>query len=170
MSRWRKLITILVCCLSTITFSGCSYKGYTGEYPELFTVAINCIPDAEGYLVSETQHQPVVMLIEKDEYGRKMFCYIEKIFICNLIICQFADEENAYYYAECNYFSKEIFDNIWGGDYQLKVYANSQPATIDNPLNDFTDEEIEELKQKNDWGQELDLEKCEKAPIVRIKE
>lgn len=179
MSRWRKLITILVCCLSTITFSGCSYKGYTGEYPELFTVAINCIPNAEGRIIHEVSEAPIVHLIEVDENGRKLFCYSEEYGRyedgrnqgkmsrggVNLVICQFSDSEYAYYYPSITYISAPLCEGN-----KIYIYGNSRPATIDNPLNDFTNEEIEELKQKNDWGQELDLEKCEKAPIVRIKE
>ncbi|MCI8596722.1 MAG: hypothetical protein HFE35_07950 [Clostridia bacterium] len=179
MSRWRKLITILVCYLSIITFSGCSYKGYTGEYPELFTVAINSIPNVKGYGVSEVPHQPVVNLIEQDKYGRKFFCYSEEVGRyandeernmalrggVNLVICQFSDSEYAYYYPNTTYISAPLCEGN-----RIYIYGKNSPATIDNPLNDFTDEEIEELKQKNDWGQELDLEKCEKAPIVRIKE
>jgi hypothetical protein len=119
---------------------------YAGEHPELFSVAVNSILGAEGYGTSEIQHPPELIVQEEDSYGRTLFFYAEMkaISTYNLVICQKSNSEFAYFYPDYNFIS-------------------SQNRT-------FSNEEIEALKIKNDWGKELSEKKCIKVDIVREKE
>ena len=154
---------IIVCML----FSGCaSYKGYVGEHPDLFAVAINSVPNTNGYIISEIRHQPVLKLLEKDEQGRSLFCYSEAYINgeVSLVICQKSDETFSYYYMDCNFISSPL-----SKDNYVTIYGSKRQAEIINPLNDFTTETIEELKTKNDWGNPFNDSKCIKVEISQTK-
>jgi hypothetical protein len=146
----NKNICILFAILIAITILlvSCtpSTPEYTGDYPELFSIALNSIPGTEGYLLGEVRHQPVLTVLEEDDYGRVLFFYSETWAISphSLVICQKSDSEFTYFYSDYNFIS-------------------SQDDT-------FSDEEIEYLKKKNDWGMELNESKCLKVNIVREKE
>lgn len=144
---------------------GIPFKGYTGEYPQLFTVAVNSIPDAKGYYVSEVKHQPGISLIEEDSQGRQMFCYCEDDnngTVMYLLICHSYDDENAYYY-EGAYTCAPVSGNPRN---RIKAGGTKFPSTLVSPMLDFTDEQVEMLKEVNDWDRELNLSKCTKAPII----
>ncbi len=139
------------------------YK-YAGEYPDLYSIALDSIPDARGFIPGEKPFQPLVMLIEEDEYGRKMFCYLElggpnaEIY---LLIGQKSDGDYAYYYPHVDYAVAHVSEY----DSRLHLYGDNPYA--DDPLLDFSDEQIDELKQANDWGQEINMEKCKEIKISR---
>ena len=142
------------------------YKGYTGEYPQLFTVAVRSIPGARGYIPSEVPHQPAISLIEEDSFGRQMFCYCESVgddAVIYLFVCHGFDDENAYYY-EGAYTYAAINGNPHS---RIHLRGEKYPAQIEYPMLDFTDVQVEILKEANDWNSELNLSKCTKAPIVR---
>lgn len=152
------------------------FEGYNGDYPELYTVAMESLPDVRGYISFEHFHQPVLVLLAEDGYGRKMFCYTEERDSgsedkyhrggVNIVICQYADDTYAYYYADCNYISSALCV----GNEVVFPSGQQYPSVITKPLNDFTEEQIEDLKNANDWGKELDLRKCVKAEISRKKQ
>lgn len=166
-NKRKKFGSFLICVMCVICLLGCiPYKGYTGEYPELFTVAINLVPNAKGVIHSETEHQPAVSLIEEDSKGRKLFGYVEEFSenaVLYLMICQSNNEEFAFYYSENNL----IFTTVSNYSLRIKIGGPNVVSRIDTPLLDFTDEQIKELKENNDWGQELNLDKCVKAEIIR---
>lgn len=163
----KKFVSIFMCLLCIISFTGCArYRGYTGKFPEFFTVATQLVPNAKGYIVSETRHQPAIAWIQQDTKGRKLFGYVERYSeeaIVYLLVCQSSDDEYAYYYSENSIIGEKI------SDYQRRMSIGGAkfPSRIEAPLLDFTDEQIEEVKRNNDWNKELDLEKCAKAKIIR---
>ena len=73
------------------------------------------------------------------------------------MISQNNDDEYAYFYQDYNFISVE--ESKW-------QYTN----TLGPPVDDFTTEEIEELKKQNDWNQELKRNECIKVKVVREKE
>ena len=186
----KKLIIVLI-CVSVVWVSLFAvpllifflsltkeYAGYTGKYPELFTVGAYGIPNMNGCIYYEVTDEPVVHYLEEDEYGRVLFCYSEEYGKysdgrnqgkadhggVNLVICQGHDTEYAYYYKDCHYISAPL---CVGNN--ISVYGDVKPPAIKNPYNDFSEEQIAKLKEENDWGRELNLDKCEKSKIVRKK-
>jgi hypothetical protein len=151
-------ILILVICL----LSGCwsSHDGtYHGEYPELFSVAINSILGTAGYgSDGELVFDSAIGLVEEDSYGRILFIYYEcnEISQYSLVICQKSDDNYAYFYPDYNFISISIEEYLY--DYEVLEAVDSFPV-----------DEIEELKTKNDWGMEISESKCMKVEIVRKK-
>ncbi|MCH3977138.1 MAG: hypothetical protein LKE36_06045 [Bacilli bacterium] len=169
MKKSKNITIYIYFVISSLFLTGCSdlYKGYTGEHPDLYSVAINSKEDFLGYIRSEVRHQPVVESLEEDHYGRQLFVYSEGQGTSGdvyLIISQYATDENAYFYYGINYISEEIIE----GNY-IHLYGSKKPATIDNPYNEFAIDEINELKQSNDWGEEIDISKCTQVEIVNEK-
>ncbi|MBO5772707.1 MAG: hypothetical protein J6R37_02780 [Clostridia bacterium] len=146
------MIIILVGCLS-----GCAYKGYSGDYLDLYTVAINSVLWLNGYSWgADYLCDAQIEIIEEDSFGRKMFTYYElyyggsNISFSALIICQYSNENEVFYYEDVNYVVKE-----------QELYIQD--------IKDFEEEEIEKLKKANDWNKELAFEKCIKKEIENFK-
>ena len=136
-----------------IGLKGC-YDGYSGEYPNLYTVAINSILWNNGYSYSaDRRADPKIEVIDEDIYGRIMFTYYEKYYsggnisFSALVICQYSNQKDVYYYEDTNYIIKEQ----------------------KGPLNDFNEEEMEQLKTNNDWNQKMNLKQCIKKKITTDK-
>ena len=79
MKRMKSFLSVVLCFIMVALLVGCQdYAGYTGNYPELFSVAVNSVPNAEGCLLGgEITHQPILCFIDEDDYSRKMFVYSE---------------------------------------------------------------------------------------------
>lgn len=92
-----------------------------------------------------------ISIIETDSFGRVLYTYKESYFrngvsFCSLLIVQKNDDGYVYYYEDFNFISKEG--------------RNSE----------FNAEEIELLKERNDWNEELNLEKCAQKIITNDKQ
>lgn len=149
----RCLLTIILAVCSVlifIPFTGCAFKGYSGEYPDLYTVAINSILWNWGHIQQlEGTAQPIIGILEKDDYGRTLYVYYEGSGAeTNLVISQYSEEDYVYYYEDFNFLQK---DN-----------RSAQEG--------FSQEEVDNLKSLNDWGKEIDLKKCVKKQITRKKQ
>ena len=148
-SKILALILVLVFCTA---FSGCVYKGYTGENPELCSIAWASVPTLFGYRSNgEAVYDAEVNILQTDDYGRVLYSYNESrdgnTFF--LLIMQYKDDLNAYYYDD---------------DCYLFIHLESK----DSPL-DLTDSEIQALKEANDWGKPIDQSKCTSTQIVTKK-
>ncbi len=179
MKRIKSFFGIVFSLMCIVPLAGCpgwrGYKGYTGDYPELYTVALYSIPPVYGsMMIYEIIIEPVVCYLEEDEYGRVLFCYAEDWSGTTelddgggvyLVICQGHDSEYAYYYSGANYICSQLCEGN-----MVEEYGYAKPPEIKDPYNDFTEEQIAKLKEENDWGKELDLDKCTKAKICRRNE
>jgi len=158
--KLTKVVSVIV--LIALVFSGCfSSKDpddYHGEYPELYSVAIHSLLGSFGYSQSERKLDSTIIIFEADEYGRQLFFYYEGTIIdkYSLIISQKNDDYYSYFYPDFNFISFTEDDLLLAKYDFMELYNQS-------------DEEIEELKRKNDWGMEIDLDKCVKAEIVHKK-
>ena len=170
MKRIKAILPIALCLVFALPLVGCQgFEGYTGDYPELFSVAAYSIPNMCGAIHYEVKDEPLVCYLEEDEYGRVLFCYSEEYgeYIdgryygnadhggVNLVICQGHDDEYAYYYNGCNYISSPLCEGN-----KIGIYGWVKPPDIVNPYNDFTDEQISKLKEDNDWGKEINIKLC----------
>ena len=162
--RFLKASGILV--LIIILLSGClslTDKSYEGEYPELYSVALNSILYTQGYyMLINTVNDSVIRIVDEDQYGRVLFFYTEENLISrySLVVLQKRDKRHAYFYPDYNFISISPDPEVMFLDY-------------DNPSEitaNFTVEKIEELKAKNDWGREINENKCTKVKIVRRKD
>lgn len=151
---------ILICLLVLLIFvslSGCTYKGYSGDHKNLYTVATNSVLWNNGHSFSADQYtDSKIEIIDEDIYGRIMFIYYEKYYagggisFSSLVICQHSNEEYVFYYEDVNYIVKE-----------QQLYSPN--------FNAFEDKEIEQLKATNDWNREINFDKCIKKEISKHK-
>ena len=154
----KKIISLFLSLVFTlIIFSGCKYKGYSGVNPDLFTVAINSVLWTNGYSWgADFVCDSTVEVIDKDSYGRTIFAYCEKYYkggditFSALIICQYSNEKEVFYYEDTNYIIKK-------------------EVTLSYKVGIFSQEEIEYLKLINDWNKEIDYNKCVKKEITKNK-
>lgn len=161
----HKLNKLLFCSLLVVCCYSCSGNiTYGGDYPDLFSIAINSLLGTNGYISSETLFPPVVELLESDQYGRKLFCYSEGDSV-SLLISQSKDDTYAYYYSDYNFISSPIAEGN-----EIYLVNSKTKSEIANPYNDYTNEEINVLKSLNDWDLSINPEKFAKVKIRDAKE
>jgi len=127
----RKLVITckLVLLLSlTVLLTGCGGFEYRGDYPELFSVAVNSILGAQGFQEGGWPRpiQPYIRVLEEDNYGRRLFIYTEDVTIgvsSYRVIIQKVEGDYAYFYPHYNFGRGR------------------------------TDEAVEALKEANSWNQ-----------------
>lgn len=151
-------ITIFLALLivfSAIQF-GCQ-TNFAGNNPELYTQAINSVPFTCGSsLATDFAYAPEIKIIEKDVKQRILFSYTERCYydltlsFSSLMVCQKSKNGIVYFYPD-SYFVKK-----------KDISSKTAPH--------FTNEEIEYVKQINDWNAEIDLTKCTKKQSVKSKE
>lgn len=139
-------------------FAGCGYKGYSGKYADLYTVAINSVLWNVGNSYgADRAIDSEIEVIETDNFGRTLFTYREKYYsganmtFSALIISQYSVDGYVYYYEDYNYLIKQQKLNI-------------------PELERFSDNDIEYLKSVNDWDKEINFEKCIRKEIVKAKQ
>ena len=151
------LAVLLLVILSSCSLD-CAYKEYSGEYTDLYTVAVNSVLWVNGYSWgADFKRAPQIEKIGEDNYGRAIFFYQEKhykgseISFSALIVCQASNDSEVFYYENECYIVKE------------QTNYSSKPDEV------FSAEDIDYLKSINDWNKELDYEKCVKKTIIKNK-
>lgn len=130
-----------------ILLTGCD-PSYVESSPELYTVVANNI------LGAGMSRWEYTYVIEEDSYGRVMFLYTatpsSNIYlgpIYAVCICQKSDNEYTYYYEDDCFF----------------VCVNAEElvnrGTVTRLLENISQNDIDELKLRNDWEKELNEEK-----------
>lgn len=156
--KYMKSKSVLTVCLilTVMFFCGCSYK-YTGDYPDLYSVAINSILWNNGHSYgADRAIDAEIDIIEKDDYGRTLYTYYEKYYagaeisFSALLIAQSSADGYIYFYEDYNFIIKK-----------QELYSSNKIS--------FTQEEIDNIKTLNDWNKELNLEKCIKKVIAVTK-
>ena len=144
----RKILLPLMCLLLFLNSCVSSIFEYTGEYPELFTVAVSSILGARGYeSVGRTYDPARIEVLEEDDFGRVLFSYWENTIESHItgysyIIMQKTNGGYVYYYPYYNFIFR-----------------------------DFPDNDIELFKSTNSWNQEMsDDSAFEGVKISRNKE
>lgn len=153
----KKILPIVLLIILVPFILTACYKEYTGDHPELYTVAINSLLWTNGYTHgADFYFNSEIEIIDKDKYGRVMFTYNEEDFAYSdiaftaLVVCQNSNKSEVYYYEDVNFIVKK------------------KDAPRENKVT-FEKEEIEQLKAVNDWNSELKLEKCVKKEIAKDK-
>jgi len=144
----KSLILPIMCVLLLLTSCIPREFEYRGDYPELYSVALNSLLGAIGYEPSKML-SPTITVLETDNYGRILFSYSENsvgdIPDFSHIIIQKSDDGYAYFYSHYNFVSG--------------LGRHSR------------DEAFYDLKEANSWNREMsDDSKFERVRIVRRKE
>lgn len=159
MKNFKKMISFIVFICSAIfalcACGGCTYLGYRGDYPALYTEAVSSILGVAGFYDDPSLADPEIKVLETDDYGRVMYTYSESGMLA-VCIMQKSDEEYVYYYPDFNFIKNTNY--TWAEDINECV------------SNSFSQERISTLKELNDFGKEFDETKCIKTAIVRKKE
>lgn len=135
----NRKIMFFLCIFICFSFSSCfdDYV-YQGDYSALQTMAVNSILGVHG------SYNDIVEIKENDIYGRTLFYFeadnlAKYTKISAYLIAQNYDEEYVYYYPDYNF--------------------------IIPTAEELTEEKITELKNKNDWGVEMNMDRCIKKSI-----
>ena len=149
---------ILLIAIIAILIHACSYHGYDGDHPDLYTVAVNNVFGIDGkYSNGEVTKNPRIEVIETDDYGRTLFFYNELYgtqieYGMAFVISQKTEDGFVYYYQDDCYLP--YFDS----EHDLDVIMEN----IDRGV-------IEMLKERNDWNMELNESKCTKSEFTKEK-
>lgn len=140
----KKLATVVLALCLLFSCIGCNPSPYAGKNVELFTVAAHSVAGA-GWRGGRTE------IVETDAYGRVLFSYTQGYLphpladcagLCVYAICQQSDRKFTYYYEDICF-----------------IAAPSWEA--------FAPDDIERLKEINDWEQELEPELMSKQKRAR---
>ena len=133
--------------------ASCNQDDYRGEYPELYSVAVNSILGASGFVEGPPRRHasPSIVVLRVDDYGRVLFSYSERLLgvsPTNRVIMQKTEDGYAYFYPHYNFISRSHDD-----------------------MRQIEGEMLEAFKETNSWNQELsDDSEFVRVPIVRRKE
>ena len=164
MRRKSKLIcVILAVVIAASCFTGCdpSPAYYYGPYVDLSTVAVSNIFGISNLWAGE------ILLMEKDDFGRQMFAYwgisnaVSSPGIIAICVSQKSAGKYVYYYPDDCFllYARDRTGYVEGGD----------PARISQSWALMSAEDLNALKEKNDWGKPLDLSRCDKKTVSRTK-
>ena len=160
------LIACLMLLHAVVLMGGCyNYElRYNGSHVDLHTELSNSLFGL--YAVNEES-----VIMEEDVFGRVLYFYrIGSSMACDevygnehiiaFLIMQKSDDDNVYCYSDINFIVRKrpetIPSSIWGA------------ALLEEVFKIVPEEEIEELKAKNDWGKPIDESKCIKVKLARI--
>ena len=153
----KAVIVVITTMIIIFGTSGCGNRGYKGDYPELFTIAMNSLLGVTGALPNMVD-DPRITVLEKDYYERILFIYDEGGLIgASILISQKSEGGYVYFYPHYNFINFETFAEMtfWGGHGEFGM-DHLYPETI---------MKIDELKERNHWNQELNLENSVKKEI-----
>lgn len=172
----KKCLVLVICFIALLcSLYGCGGNKpveYSGENPDLYTEAIFSIPGVNGLGADEPGlYAHDVAVIEEDEHGRKFFYYSEGTFLGNhsgyFFISQKAENGRVYFYPDYNFciVTEEEFLQ-----YLADEKEPDKAPRIELWEYELFFERIENLKQINDWGKEINAEKCVSEKVVLRKD
>jgi len=177
MIKITKIISVLlVLLLLTIVLTSC-FQGvrYTGDYPELFSVAIGSALGTRGFveagIESSREAEPSVWVLEEDDFGRVLFGYSEggvsrevgsgksaSRRVRVYLVAQRSEGNYVYFYPHYNFII-----GVGSGIHIHDRYFED--------LLRVSNEDLYALKEANSWNQEMsDDTAFERVRIVRRKE
>ena len=137
-------IAVVILCITCLLLVGCyppNSVEKTGYY-ECYYLVRNVVPFAQsGYNDNGDNSLARVYLLDTDDFGRNLYVYHQYSYMLNeaisiWLICQQAEDGVAYYYSDVCYVIKPRHDEK------------------------FSEKELDDFKQANDWNQEILTDKC----------
>ena len=160
---------ILFLCVVLLTLSGCDDSNYKGG-----TVDLNCVATNSILGLYDVDRNNIIEIAE-DSFGRRMFLYwgntavmddefgstqdVPK-YIYAILISQKSYKKHVYFYPDYNFI---IYDDAPSWGYGSK----KKEELLQYVLDSTPSEDIEWLKQKNDWDKPLNEDKCVKVKISK---
>ena len=160
MKKLKIVVCILILVVMMLSLIACT-PVYQGLHRELYVVAVNNIFGAHGYSGhGEHHYDSQIDMIEVDDYGRILFFYNEQdsvggLYHTAIVIMQYTDRYRNYVY----YYQDDCYWPYFGEE-------TPYPAAYRNL---FSEEEIDALKELNDWNKKIDLKKCAKASCKTLR-
>jgi len=152
----KRLLFFMLTIFILVALTGCEPDPlyYRGKYPELHVVATNSILGVLGRWGDN------MLVLEEDNYGRVMFAFAgtssyEKVIA--VLVAQKTTKTHSYFY--------DGVSNIFCPLGEISPYKLTQDLVSER----FTDEQIAQLKQDNDWNQVIDDGKLFGVKITRKK-
>jgi len=133
---------------------------YQGNDPELYSIALESVIGSRSYVMNQ------VLRIEEDAYGRVLFAFFgENIYVMNndqeaaiaIVIAQKTDSNFAHYYDSSNATSV------------ISIHNLDEELTLKLLESYFDEEDIEELKVKNDWNKPINDKLLFRTEVTRKK-
>ncbi len=166
MKRLTRIIAgICMAILLATSMSGCKggpdYDGYKGAYPGAYTLIYSQVPDIMGVKTDISwRSDPQIVLLDTDDKGRALYVYLENTDeLLSIGIVQKETGDKIYFYPEKSTLSCWIPDRY----YQYK-FTDAELLSLVYEL--FPNEQIKVLKAANDWGEPINEEKLDSAPII----
>ena len=155
-------LTALLLAVLFILFSlgGCGYFGYRGEHLGAYTLVYSQVPDILGARAVVALHDPQVLFLESDSYGRGLYVYYEDCDeLFTVAIVQKETKERVYYYPEESTLSFSMPDHLYDID-----NPELSEDRLKELLSEFcTDEMLKAFKVQNDWNSPINESKLESA-------
>ena len=152
--KLKRSITWLIFIAVMITlFAGCTRYEYVGKHIDLHTIIMN---NTLGVATSRVGLWARPM--DEDSFGRRMFIYGGHEIAIG--ICQKSDNKYVYYYPDdCYILYNLTIEQRWS--------LIEDGELSDSVWDIIPAEDLEMLKEMNDWDKPIDESRCEKKKISR---
>ena len=155
----KKIIRyFIVMTLIPMIISCHDFNVYYDNESELHSVALESIIGSRSYNMNQ------VLRIEEDSYGRVLFAFYganlywtnDQARLLAIVVAQRVDSDYAYYYDSIN---------------AIAIYVDQLNEKLTESLREsyFDEEDIEELKVKNDWNKPMNNKLLFRTEVTRKK-
>ena len=153
-------LLLAMCCIFAVS---CMYKGYPGEYTDLYSEAQAELVFAEGYTIyGEIFVDAELDVIETDNYGRRLFAYYEHFNnSISIMISQMTKDGYVYYHNEFCFVNLK-FDNLNEIENSEKSFKECAEDIIKKYDIQGT---VDLLKHDNDWNKPFDESKMTRTKV-----
>ena len=158
----KKMLVLILTALMLLSLTACGYR-YGGRHTELHSVAIHSLLGVRGHEWEDT------FILEEDDFGRAMFSFLGRTIISEELIDEFnilsilivqrttgwrwltdwITGSYAYFYSGINFISTEVEGSLIANFYDLHTL-------LAGATGHFSEEQIAQLKEENDWNREID--------------
>ena len=162
----KRVLVIMLVLLMILSLVGCLHgTAYFGPHLDLQIVAMHSLLG-----VGETTRWDGFEVLEEDDFGRAMFAFwggamtggnnpFASFNILAVLISQRTTESHAYFYDGINFILRQV-----ESDETRRPSSSFAGAFV---MEYFTEGQLEQLKEENDWNRELDEDKFFRVPISR---
>ena len=157
----KKIIKYLMLIILVPLIASCrDLYLYQGNDPELYSIALESVIGSRSYVMNQ------VLRIEEDAYGRVLFAFFgdfiygensDQSDAIAIVIAQKTDSNFAYYYDSSNSIAA------------ISLHSLDEELTLKLIESYFDEEDIEELKVKNDWNKPMNNKLLFRTEVTRKK-
>jgi hypothetical protein len=172
----KRTVFVVLMIFVLITLTGCphaySFRAYLfkyrSDYNELHVVASNSLLSIQG------MHNDIIFILDEDDFGRVMFVFVPENAsfwfrhgVFAIVIAQKTTETHSYFYSSYNVI---LTNSDYVGYNVAQLWRLTEEEMFDLAHKVFSQEQIEGLKETNDWNKEINNDRLFQIPIVREKD